>query len=233
MPFTSILPTIQREIGQSPPDAAIIWLHGLGADGHDFEPIIPQLGIERLAVRFILPHAPAIAVTVNGGYIMPAWYDITSREIDAEVDHTGMERAAAAIARIIEREQMRGIAANRVIVAGFSQGAVVALKCGLHSPPTTGGIIALSGYLPFTPPIASSSSPHLFIGHGTHDSVVPYHLGERAQNQLKECGYRVAWHSYPIDHGVSPAETAMVGEWIKRRLAETTEESPQIERRVE
>jgi len=218
MPYSAILPTIQTEIGNSPPDAAVIWLHGLGADGHDFEAIIPQLGLHNHAIRFIFPHAPAMAVTVNGGYIMPAWYDILSKEIDAEIDHAGINRAASAVQLLIERELMRGINPKRVIIAGFSQGAVVALHFGLHHPTSIGGIIALSGYLPFSPPNASSNAPAIFLGHGINDSIVPFALGDNSQRQLHAAGYKVTWHSWPMEHSVCAEESMMIGRWITQQL---------------
>jgi len=218
MSFAATLPTIQTEIGATAPDAAIIWLHGFGADGHDFEPIIPQLGLNHLSMRFVFPHAAAMAISVNDGYIMPAWYDIFSKDIDGKVDHAGIDRAAAAVQLLVERELMRGIDANRVIIAGFSQGAVVALRCGLQHPSSIAGIIALSGYLPFTPPAASNRAPAIFMGHGMHDGVVPYQLGERSQRSLTDAGYQVAWHSWPMEHSVCAEEAATVGGWIQQRL---------------
>ena len=218
MPFSTILPAIQQEIGTTTPDAAIIWLHGLGADGHDFEPIIPQLGLQDCSIRFVFPHAPAMPVTINGGYIMPAWYDITSPEIDAEVDHRGIDRAATAVQLLVERELMRSIAPERIILAGFSQGAVVALRCGLLHPEAVGGIIALSGYLPFAPPPAGKHAPAIFLGHGVNDDVVPFALGDDAQRTLARAGYATTWHSWPMGHGVCTDEAAMIGKWITQRL---------------
>jgi len=219
MPFATILPTIQTEIGTNRADTAIIWLHGLGADGHDFEPIIPQLGLDHLSIRFVFPHAPAIAVSVNDGYIMPAWYDIISKDIDASIDHAGIDRAAAAVQLLVERELMRGIDANRIIIAGFSQGAVVALRYGLQHPSSIAGIVALSGYLPFTPAAASDRAPAIFMGHGIYDGVVPHALGDSCQRQLSDAGYQVAWHSWPMEHSVCAEEAAMIGGWIQQQLS--------------
>ncbi|RMH51339.1 MAG: carboxylesterase [Zetaproteobacteria bacterium] len=224
MPFPPILPAVRCETGTHPPDAAVIWLHGLGADGHDFEPVIGQLELADLAVRFVLPHAPAMPVTVNGGYIMPAWYDIRSSDLTAEVDAAGIDRAADAIDRLVEREAMRGIEPRRILLAGFSQGAVVALRCGLRKPHAIGGIIALSGYLPFAVEQADAEAPPLFLGHGIHDTIVPFALGDRARRLLQDAGYRVSWHSWPIDHGVCPEEIAGIGRWIRRRLQQETKQ---------
>ncbi len=210
-----MLPTIQIQTGKGAADAAIIWLHGLGADGHDFEPLAGQLDLGDMAVRFVLPHAPVMPVTVNGGYLMPAWYDIRESAIDTEVDYEGIDRAAEAVFRLVEREMMRGITPQRVIVAGFSQGAVVALRCGMTHRKSVGGVIALSGYLPFSIPAADGDAPSIFVAHGVHDGVVPVELGDRAQRQLREAGYSVEWKTWPIEHSVCAEEITAIGCWIR------------------
>ncbi|MDQ6950093.1 MAG: dienelactone hydrolase family protein [Mariprofundales bacterium] len=212
------LPTVICQTRDTISDAAVIWLHGLGADGHDFEPVVPELGLGDLAIRFIFPHAPAMPVTVNGGYIMPAWYDIRSTNIEAEPDSAGIAHSAAQIQLLVERELMRGIAPHRVILAGFSQGAVMALYCGMRQSPTIGGIIALSGYLALPIPQRNHHTMPIFAGHGIEDTLVPIKLGDSAQQQLTAAGYSVDWHSWPMGHAVCPEEIAMVGNWIRGRL---------------
>jgi len=180
-----MLPTVEIETGASP-DASIVWLHGLGADGHDFEPVVPQLGLpEGLAVRFVFPHAPSMPVSLNGGYIMPAWYDIKQSDLGIEHDGEGIARSARQIRMLIEQEQMRGIRADRILVAGFSQGAAMAIHVGLTHPERLAGIIALSGYLLQPDKLetarakANRDTP-IFMAHGVEDPVVPFSLGEHA-----------------------------------------------------
>ncbi len=220
------LPHLSIETGPQP-QASIIWLHGLGADGHDFEPIVPELGLdEKLAVRFIFPHAPAMPVTINGGYIMPAWYDIRQSDLGIEHDRDGIERSTKAIRMLIEQEVMHGIRPGRIILAGFSQGGAMALHVGLSQSEAIGGIIALSAYLllpeqsdRFTP--ASRSTP-IFMAHGIDDPVVPYALGDVSRRRLEALGYDLEWHSYPMQHSVCPQEIADIGRWINRRLGEAS-----------
>ncbi|MDQ6996231.1 MAG: dienelactone hydrolase family protein [Mariprofundus sp.] len=212
------LPHLTIETGPNP-QATVIWLHGLGADGHDFEPIVTQLGIaDNLSVRFIFPHAPSIPVTLNGGYIMPAWYDIKQNDLGIEHDHAGILNSARCIQMLIEQEEMRGIPANQIILAGFSQGAAMALHIGLRQPETLAGIIVLSGYLllpdqtdQFTP--ATNTTP-LFMAHGVHDPIVPFTLGDNTRRTLASLGYTIQWHSYPMEHNVCPEEIHHIGAWI-------------------
>lgn len=217
------LPHLTVETGEHP-DAAVIWLHGLGADGHDFEPVVSQLGLAGdSAIRFIFPHAPAMPVTINGGYIMPAWYDIRQSDLGIEHDHQGIARSSDAIRLLIEQEQMRGIAHDRIILAGFSQGAAMALHVGLRRLQPLAGIMALSGYL-LLPELQQqfsieSRSSSIFIAHGVHDPIVPYALGENSRHKLEALGYPVEWHSYPIEHNVCPEEIRHIGNWIKRVFA--------------
>jgi len=213
------LPHLTIETGSNP-QASVIWLHGLGADGHDFESIVPQLGLPNdLAIRFIFPHAPSIPVTLNGGYIMPAWYDIKQNDLGIEHDHTGILNSARDIQMLIEQEEMRGIPASHIILAGFSQGAAMALYVGLRQTETLAGIMALSGYLlmpeqtdQFTP--ASVTTP-VFMAHGVHDPVVPFSLGDTTRRTLESLGFPIQWHSYPMQHNVCPEEICHIGAWIK------------------
>lgn len=207
-------------IGQ--PIRAIIWLHGLGADGHDFTPIVPELELpSTLGIRFIFPHAPIMPVTINQGYEMPAWFDIYSASIAAKIDNQGIANSIQQINAIIEAQTKDGITPNNIILAGFSQGAVIALATGLSFPEKLAGMIALSGYLPqagellMTASAANRTTP-IFVGHGTEDPIVPYALGESTSNVLTSAGYPVAWHSYPMPHSVSPDEIEDIGKWIRR-----------------
>jgi len=207
------------------PRYSVIWLHGLGADGHDFEPIVPYLGLPpSLAVRFIFPHALMRPVTVNGGAVMRAWYDIielgsTSRG----QDESGISHSAAKVCELIDFEISRGIPASRIILAGFSQGGAMALHVGLRYPQELAGIMALSAYMLFPERMLSESSDAnsdtpVFIGHGSQDPVVPYSLGQAACALLKDTNRPVEWHSYPIPHSVSQPEIADIGFWMKARL---------------
>lgn len=217
------LPHINVETAPDP-DAAIIWLHGLGADGHDFEPIVAQLGLKKGArIRFIFPHAPAMPVTINGGYVMPAWYDIRQTDLGIEHDEPGIAASAHAVNMLIEQQRMHGIAASRIVLAGFSQGAAMALHVGLAQAETLGGIMALSGYLLLPQALeehlnrAALDTP-LFMAHGINDPVVPFSLGETAHNRLHKLGMQSEWHSYPMQHQVCPAEIAAIGDWLNRVL---------------
>jgi len=206
------------------PDAAIIWLHGLGADGHDFEPVVPELGLpDHLAVRFIFPHAPAIPVTVNNGYIMPAWYDF--RQTDTGIEHDGKDIAHSArqIQRLIEQQEMHGIAPDRIILAGFSQGGAMAIYCGLRQPEPLAGIMALSAYLLMPDRLDdemkdSARTVPIFLAHGVEDPVVPYAAGDASRRRLETAGCRVEWRSYPMEHHVCPREIQDIGLWISKIL---------------
>ncbi len=207
------------------PTASVIWLHGLGADGHDFEPIVPQLGLpDALSVRFIFPHAPPIPVTINGGYIMPAWYDIKQNNLGIEHDSTGIRNSAKDIQMLIEQEEMRGIASNRIILAGFSQGAAMALHVGLRQTDPLAGMIVLSGYLLMPEQIdqfaPTSNTAPLFMAHGVHDPIVPFSLGDHARRTLEPLGYAIQWHSYPMEHNVCPEEIRHIGAWINTILSD-------------
>jgi len=206
-------------------DAAIIWLHGLGADGHDFEPIVQQLGIRKEArIRFIFPHAPSMPVTINSDYIMPAWYDIRKNDLGIEHDEKGVADSARSIQMLIEQQEMHGgITPSRIMLAGFSQGAAMALHVGLRQTRSLAGIIALSGYLLFPDRLETDARQEarqtpLFMAHGIEDPVVPFTLGEASCHRLKKIGMQVAWHSYPMEHQVCPGEITALGDWINRLL---------------
>jgi len=205
------------------PQASVIWLHGLGADGHDFESIVPQLGLPtELAVRFVFPHAPSIPVSLNSGYIMPAWYDIKQNDLGIEHDRGGILQSAASIQMLIEQEQMRGIPTQRIILAGFSQGAAMALHIGLRQADKLAGIMALSGYLLLPTETDAwhdnAKETPIFMAHGVHDPVVTYTLGESSYRKLENQGYTVQWHSYPMEHSVCIEEIQHIGKWITQQL---------------
>jgi phospholipase/carboxylesterase len=205
------------EIGPDEADAAIVWLHGLGADGHDFAPIVPELGLER--VRYVFPHAPIRPITINGGMPMRAWYDVLSLSWDSAEDAAGIRESEGLLRGLIEREQARGLPFTRILVAGFSQGGVVALHTGLRFPQTLGGIVALSTYLPLRQTLAQEASPAnrqtpIFMAHGAADQVIPVHYGEISRERLREQGYRVDWHDYPMGHAVCADQIRDLGAWL-------------------
>ncbi len=207
------------------PSYSVIWLHGLGADGHDFEPIVPYLGLSpATAVRFIFPHALMRPVTVNGGAVMRAWYDIIEISTSRSQDEAGIRHSAAKVRALIDSEVSRGIPASKIILAGFSQGGAMALHVGLRYPQKLAGIMALSAYLLFPEQLQkeyseANSTTSVFIGHGTQDPVVPFMLGEAVRSALQAGQWPVEWHSYPMPHSVSPAEMADIGRWMKGRLS--------------
>lgn len=206
---------------QAKPTASVIWLHGLGANGHDFEPIVPELQLP-MGVRFIFPHAPNMTVTVNGGMVMPAWYDIISIDIDRRIDTEQILQSAEWIGELIEQEIARGIPSERIIIAGFSQGGAVAYQTALAYPKPLAGIIALSTYFATEEtiePSASNKQLPIFIGHGTVDDVVQEVLGQKAKTALEGLDHDVSYHSYPIPHSVCMEEVADISQWIRKVLA--------------
>ena len=208
-----------------PAAAAVVWLHGLGADGHDFEPVAAELGKGGLdAVRYVFPHAPVRPVTVNGGMAMRAWYDIAGPELDRRADMEGV-RASAGIARALIDEQVaRGISTERIVLAGFSQGGAIALYAGLRLPFRIAGILALSTYLPGTESLGSEAHDAnrdvpIFLAHGSQDPVIALALSERSRAAMAELGYTVETHTYPMPHSVCAEEVRDVGDWLYRVLA--------------
>jgi len=220
MPQPGITPPI--EIQTVPrPTASIIWLHGLGADGHDFEFIVPLLKLDGLALRFIFPHAPQRSVTINGGTLMRAWYDIRMTPAGIEQDAAHIAEARAILGALIEAERERGIAAERIVLAGFSQGGAIALHTGLCHPARLAGIMALSAPVPHVETLARERHPAnvvtpIFIAHGTQDNVVPYGYAEVGCRYLQAQGASIEWHSYPMGHQVIPAEIDDIGTWLRR-----------------
>lgn len=209
----------------APARAAILWLHGLGADGHDFEPLVPQLGIvEQLGVRVILPHAPRRPVTINGGMVMPAWYDIAGTDFRRGQDSAGIRASEQQLRALIEREISRGIAPQRILLAGFSQGGALVLHSGLRFPYRLAGILALSAYLPLADTLPAEATEAnravpLMLAHGTSDPVVPLPLAEQSRDMLQRQGYRVDWHTYAMAHAVCPEEVLDIRAWLVDCLA--------------
>ncbi len=203
------------------PRAAVIWLHGLGADGHDFEPIVPELGLED--VRFVFPHAPVRPVTLNGGMPMRAWYDIAALGARIQQDVEGIRDSARLLQRLIEREHERGLASERLVLAGFSQGGAVVLQTGLRFPERLAGIMALSTYLPLAETLeqerheANLEVP-IFMAHGVADPVVAYDYGRASCERLLKAGYRVEWHEYGMEHGVVMEEIRDIAAWLQSVL---------------
>ena len=204
--------------------AAVLWLHGLGADGHDFEPIVPYLGIpDSLGVRFVFPHAPRRGVSINMGMIMPAWYDIRDLGLRRDEDEKGIRESAASVEDLIARENERGIPTSKIVLAGFSQGGAIALHQGLRHEEKLAGILALSTYLVLDGDLESEIAPAnrktpVFVAHGSMDPMVPFRAGELTTERLRGLGYDVTWHRYPIGHEVSPEEIRDIGAWLAERL---------------
>lgn len=206
--------------------ASVIWLHGLGADGNDFVPIVPELRLpEELGVRFVFPHAPVRPVTINAGTAMRAWYDIAGVESAHAEDETGIRESAEAVEELIAAEKSRGIPAPRIVLAGFSQGGAVALHTGLRHPERLAGIMALSSYLPLrgrleTEAAGANRDTPVFMAHGSLDPMLPQQIGEFSRDILRRYGYDVSWHSYPIPHQVCLEEIRDIGAWLHSILAE-------------
>jgi phospholipase/carboxylesterase len=221
-----LLPTVERQTGESP-KCAIIWLHGLGADGHDFEPIVDEFDFDQLpALRFVFPHAPMRAVTINGGYVMRAWYDIVSPDFAPGREETeGVRESARQIDALLARENERGIPDARIVLAGFSQGGVIALHTGLRHPRRLAGILALSCYLPLADTLAveahkANRDVPIFMAHGHADAVIPYDLGKRSSKLLKALDYPVQWHAYAAEHTVCMQELSDIENWLNQVLGD-------------
>ena len=216
-----LLPHITLETGDSP-QHSIIWLHGLGADGEDFVPVAEQMPLP-VAVRYIFPHAPMQPVTINGGYVMRAWYDIIGTDIGSQQDEAGIRDSQTAIEKLIAQEQQRGIETHNIYLAGFSQGGAIALFTGLRHAEKLGGIIALSTYLPLSRTLAQEASAAnrdlpIFMAHGNADPIVPYALGQSSAQKLKDQGYRLDWHEYSMPHSVCMEEIGDLAAWLAKQL---------------
>ncbi|HET7360293.1 MAG TPA: alpha/beta hydrolase [Rhodanobacteraceae bacterium] len=221
------LDAVEQETGAQP-TWSVLWLHGLGADGHDFAPIVPEL-VRRdwPAVRFVFPHAPVRPVTINNGARMRAWYDILEMNLANRADNAGVEQSIAQVEALIAREAERGVPASRLVLAGFSQGGAVALTAGLRRETPLAGLVALSSYLPLTPAalaqlpeqtLPAATAQPLFMAHGQHDPVVPFAAGQASAQQLRALGFTVDWHDYPMAHQVCAEQIRDLGDWLSKRF---------------
>jgi len=210
------------------PQACLIWLHGLGADGHDFEPLIPELRlVDELGVRVVLPHAPPRPVTINGGMVMRAWYDVLSPDFGYAEDGRGIRQSEQQLLALIEREVANGIPAERIVLAGFSQGGAMVLHTGVRYPQPLAGILALSCYLPLADSLArdrceASRAVPIMMAHGVSDPLIPLSLAEQSRDRLRRLGYTVDWHTYPMPHAVYPQEIRDLREWLENRFVPAT-----------
>jgi len=205
-------------------DAAVIWLHGLGANGHDFEPIVPELGLPADArVRFVFPHAPEMPVTINNGYVMPAWYDIYAMNLGEQQDEQGIRASQQKIVELIEAEIAGGIAPGRIVLAGFSQGGAIVLQTGLRYPKKLAGIMVLSSYVPLKESLAAEKHPAnhevpVYYGHGRQDDIISIDHARESHALLLDEGYTVEWNEYDMPHAVIPEQIDDIGDWLKRVL---------------
>ena len=216
------LETIELETAPNP-TAAVIWMHGLGADGNDFVPIVNEIDLAGApGIRFIFPHAPTQPVTINNGYVMRAWYDIAFGDLEGKTrkaDEKGVRESQAQIGQLIAREMSRGIATGKIVLAGFSQGGAIALHTGLRYPEKLAGVMALSTYLPLADSFTAEAAPAnaktpVFMAHGTQDPVVPYAMGRDSRDLLQQAGYAIEWQEYPMQHSVCLEEVADIGRWL-------------------
>lgn len=217
-------PEIVEVGGGEQPDGTVIWLHGLGADGHDFEPIVPELNLDqRATIRFVFPHAPVRPVTINGGIPMRAWYDVLSLDRAGPQDEAGIRDSAAALRLLIEREKERGVDASRIVLAGFSQGGAIALHTAMRLPNRLAGLMALSTWMPLESTIGEEvvespeSQPRdlpVLMAHGTFDPMLPIAAGQHARGIMQQAGFTVQWHEYPMAHAVCADEIAEIRQWL-------------------
>ena len=222
--MSTLLETIELD---SAPDTTVslIWMHGLGADGNDFVPLVKELDLRGCpAIRFIFPNAGTMPVTINNGYVMRSWYDIVSSDLVRREDEGGLRASQLQIEALIAREKARGIPASRIILAGFSQGCAMTLQTGLRHPETLAGLMCLSGYLPLADKTAAERTPAslqtpIFMAHGTADPVVPVARAEQSRDLLAGLGYQVEWHAYRMQHSLCQEEIDAIGAWLKKVLA--------------
>jgi len=218
------LPAVEHETAANP-RFSILWLHGLGADGNDFAPIVPALVDPAWPpLRFVFPHAPVRPVTINNGMSMRAWYDIAAFDLNARQDEAGMRASIGEVETLIERERSRGVPSERIVLAGFSQGGAIALAAGLRHPQRLAGIVALSTYLPLHAALAgersaANAATPIFWGHGSVDPVVVLQRGIDSRDLLQSLGYPLEWHTYPMAHAVCPEEIGDLRRWLAQRLA--------------
>jgi phospholipase/carboxylesterase len=226
--MTGLLETIEVETGKSPA-ASVIWLHGLGADGNDFVPIVNELDLEGApAIRFVFPHAPVRPVTINNGMMMRAWYDVLMGDLEGKsrrADERGVRESQALVDALIGREAGRGIATEKIVLAGFSQGGAVTLQTGLRYPKRLAGMMALSTYLPLAESLPQEAAPAnrqtpIFMAHGLYDGVIPLAMGAGSMTLLTGMGHPVEWRQYGMQHSVCPQEIQDIGAWLRRVLSE-------------
>jgi phospholipase/carboxylesterase len=219
-----LLDSIQIETAPNPA-VSVIWLHGLGADGSDFVPIVQELDLADCPpIRFVFPHAPTMPVTINNGYVMRAWYDILGTDLVRREDEAGLRKSQILVEHLIAQEKARGILANRIILAGFSQGCAMTLQTGLRHPEKLAGLLCLSGYLPLHATVtderhgANHDTP-IFLAHGRGDPIIPIDRAEKSRDILLALGYKVEWHEYLMEHSVCEEEIDDIGAWLKKVLA--------------
>jgi phospholipase/carboxylesterase len=221
-----LLETIEIETGKNPA-ASVIWMHGLGADGSDFVPIVEELGLDGTpGIRFLFPHAPMRPVTINNGYVMRAWFDVSLGDLEGNsrrADERGVRESQAQITALLEREAKRGVAPEHVVLAGFSQGGAIALQTGLRYPRKLAGVMALSTYLPLADTLAMEATPAskatpIFMAHGIYDPLIPLAMGAGSMTLLTGFGYTVEWRQYPMPHSVCPQEIEDIGAWLRKVL---------------
>jgi phospholipase/carboxylesterase len=222
--MTTLLQTIEKETGANP-SVSIIWMHGLGADANDFVPMLHELDLSGLpAIRFIFPNAETMPVTINGGYVMRAWYDIVATDLGRQEDEAGLRASQLKIEALIARENARGIPNERIILAGFSQGCAMTLQTGLRQTKPLAGLMCLSGYVPIAPKAAAEHTPDskqtpIFLVHGRMDPVIPIARATASRDLLVEWGYNVEWHEYAMQHSLCQEEVAHISAWLKKVLA--------------
>ncbi len=220
---TSLLDCIVLDTAPNP-TAAVIWLHGLGADGNDFAPVVRELDLSGCpAIRFIFPHAPTMPVTVNNGYVMRSWYDILGTDLVRREDEAGLRKSQLAIEQLIAHQIASGIPASRIVLAGFSQGCAMTLQTGLRHPEQLAGLLCLSGYVPLNAKLADERHPAnqhtpIFLAHGESDPVIPIARAEQSRDLLLSLGYSVEWHNYPMQHSLCPQEINAIGAWFRKTL---------------
>ncbi len=221
--MSELLQAVEIETAPNP-ETSVIWMHGLGADGNDFVPIINELKLPDTPIRFVFPHAPIMPVTINGGHVMRAWYDVLGSDFATRTDERGVRTSQKLIEALIAREKERGSAANRIVLAGFSQGGAMSLQTGLRYPERLAGIMALSTYLPIPDALAAEASASnrdvpIFMAHGNQDQVIAPDYAQQSRDLLTAHGYAVEWHEYGMPHSVCMEEVDHIGAWLQRVLA--------------
>jgi phospholipase/carboxylesterase len=217
-----LLDAIELETAPQP-TTSVIWLHGLGADGNDFVPLVGELDLPAAPIRFVFPHAPMQAVTINNGYVMRAWYDILGQELARREDERGVRASQGLVEALVAREKSRGAPAERIVLAGFSQGGAIALHTGLRHPERLAGILALSTYVPIAASLPAEAhtanrTVPIFMAHGTYDPIIPLAHARASRDLLQRLRYPVEWHEYPMPHSVAPQEIIAIGRWLTRVL---------------